>query len=168
VTEHFADFNHLRYQLDVRDFQGGCRAELRPNCEWCDRDLPPDSEEARICSYECTYCASAIGGPRCYMQDLYADQEARGRGVGSALIEAVYAEADRHNASQTHWLTIPTRRRDSVMTEWRRRRPSSSIDGRTGKIVSRWARAAHSLTNVPALLVGTRRTPLQRAARRPL
>lgn len=32
--------------------------ELRPNCEWCDRDLPPDSAEARICTYECTYCAT--------------------------------------------------------------------------------------------------------------
>ena len=33
------------------------RLELRPNCELCDRDLPPHSAEARICSYECTYCA---------------------------------------------------------------------------------------------------------------
>ena len=31
--------------------------ELRPNCEYCDRDLPPNSPEARICTYECTYCA---------------------------------------------------------------------------------------------------------------
>ncbi|HLT92522.1 MAG TPA: DUF1272 domain-containing protein [Woeseiaceae bacterium] len=31
--------------------------ELRPNCEWCDRDLPPSSADARICSYECTWCA---------------------------------------------------------------------------------------------------------------
>lgn len=31
--------------------------ELRPNCELCDRDLPPDALDARICSYECTYCA---------------------------------------------------------------------------------------------------------------
>jgi hypothetical protein len=30
---------------------------LRPNCECCDRDLPPDSAEARICTFECTYCA---------------------------------------------------------------------------------------------------------------
>jgi hypothetical protein len=30
---------------------------LRPNCECCDRDLPPDSPDARICSYECTFCA---------------------------------------------------------------------------------------------------------------
>ena len=34
--------------------------ELRPNCEWCDRDLPPDSPDARICSYECTYCAECV------------------------------------------------------------------------------------------------------------
>ena len=31
--------------------------ELRPNCECCDRDLPPDSAAARICSFECTFCA---------------------------------------------------------------------------------------------------------------
>lgn len=30
---------------------------LRPGCECCDRDLPPDSEDARICSFECTFCA---------------------------------------------------------------------------------------------------------------
>jgi hypothetical protein len=30
--------------------------ELRPNCECCDRDLPPDSAEAMICSFECTFC----------------------------------------------------------------------------------------------------------------
>ncbi len=34
--------------------------ELRPNCEWCDRDLPPESPEARICSFECTYCAHCV------------------------------------------------------------------------------------------------------------
>ena len=35
--------------------------DLRPNCEICDRDLPPDSLEARICSFECTYCADCAG-----------------------------------------------------------------------------------------------------------
>ena len=45
--------------------------ELRPNCECCDRDLPPDSEDARICSFECTFCvecsATRLGGvcPNC-------------------------------------------------------------------------------------------------------
>lgn len=31
--------------------------EVRPGCECCDRDLPPNSEDARICSFECTFCA---------------------------------------------------------------------------------------------------------------
>jgi hypothetical protein len=30
--------------------------QLRPNCECCDRDLPPGSPDARICSFECTFC----------------------------------------------------------------------------------------------------------------
>jgi hypothetical protein len=34
--------------------------QLRPNCEYCDKDLPPNSTEARICSYECTFCASCV------------------------------------------------------------------------------------------------------------
>lgn len=32
--------------------------ELRPNCECCDRDLPPESLDARICTYECTFCVT--------------------------------------------------------------------------------------------------------------
>lgn len=45
--------------------------ELRPTCECCDRDLPGDSAEARICSFECTFCRdcaeTALGGrcPNC-------------------------------------------------------------------------------------------------------
>jgi len=31
--------------------------ELRPNCECCDRDLPPTTPEALICTFECTFCA---------------------------------------------------------------------------------------------------------------
>jgi len=34
--------------------------ELRPNCEYCDKDLPPDAVDARICSYECTFCAECV------------------------------------------------------------------------------------------------------------
>jgi len=34
--------------------------QLRPNCEYCDRDLPPHATEARICSYECTFCADCV------------------------------------------------------------------------------------------------------------
>jgi uncharacterized protein len=34
--------------------------QLRPNCEYCDKDLPPRAAEARICSYECTFCADCV------------------------------------------------------------------------------------------------------------
>jgi hypothetical protein len=34
--------------------------ELRPTCEHCNRPLPPDSVEARICSFECTFCSSCV------------------------------------------------------------------------------------------------------------
>ena len=37
--------------------------ELRPNCERCNRDLPPDSTEAMICSFECTFCTDCVAGP---------------------------------------------------------------------------------------------------------
>jgi len=31
--------------------------ELRPNCECCDKDLPPESTDAMICTFECTFCS---------------------------------------------------------------------------------------------------------------
>lgn len=34
--------------------------QLRPNCEYCDKDLPPDATDAMICSYECTFCADCV------------------------------------------------------------------------------------------------------------
>jgi hypothetical protein len=45
--------------------------QLRPNCECCNVDLPPGSPQARVCSFECTFCAacaeSKLGGicPNC-------------------------------------------------------------------------------------------------------
>ena len=35
---------------------------LKPNCECCDRDLAAASREARICTYECTFCADCADG----------------------------------------------------------------------------------------------------------
>jgi hypothetical protein len=35
--------------------------ELRPQCENCNRPLPPSDPEARICSFECTFCAACVG-----------------------------------------------------------------------------------------------------------
>lgn len=34
--------------------------ELRPTCEHCNRALPPESLEARICSHECTFCVACV------------------------------------------------------------------------------------------------------------
>ena len=34
--------------------------KLRPNCECCDKDLPPESTDARICTYECTFCSDCV------------------------------------------------------------------------------------------------------------
>ncbi|BEJ16426.1 hypothetical protein CspHIS471_0510310 [Cutaneotrichosporon sp. HIS471] len=36
--------------------------ELRPNCESCDTDLPPESTDAWICTFECTWCTSCATG----------------------------------------------------------------------------------------------------------
>jgi uncharacterized protein len=36
---------------------------LRPNCECCDCDLAADSTDARICTFECTFCADCTDGP---------------------------------------------------------------------------------------------------------
>lgn len=36
--------------------------QLRPGCECCDRDLPADSTEAYICTYECTFCRDCADG----------------------------------------------------------------------------------------------------------
>lgn len=36
--------------------------QLRPNCECCDGDLPPSAENARICTFECTFCAECAEG----------------------------------------------------------------------------------------------------------
>lgn len=34
--------------------------ELRPNCECCNRDLPPESSAAMICTFECTFCTDCV------------------------------------------------------------------------------------------------------------
>lgn len=34
--------------------------DIRPNCELCNKDLPPESTEACICTYECTFCSSCV------------------------------------------------------------------------------------------------------------
>ena len=39
---------------------------LKPNCECCDCDLPPETPDARICSFECTFCADCAS--QCFQE----------------------------------------------------------------------------------------------------
>ena len=44
----------------------------------------------------------------CYLEDLFVDERERGKGIGRALIEAVYAHADARGCSRTYWMTQET------------------------------------------------------------
>ncbi len=58
---------------------------LKPNCECCDRDLPPESAEARICSFECTFCASCADALEERCPNCGGDLLERPMRVGHAL-----------------------------------------------------------------------------------
>jgi GNAT superfamily N-acetyltransferase len=49
--------------------------------------------------------SSILIGPTCYLQDLFTSESVRGRGVGRALIEAVYDAAKAAGASRVYWHT---------------------------------------------------------------
>lgn len=57
-----------------------------------------------ICHYV-FHPATWTVGPYCYLEDLYVDPAARGRGAGRALIEAVYRAADARDGGRVYWLT---------------------------------------------------------------
>ncbi|MNG77683.1 hypothetical protein D3C76_337550 [compost metagenome] len=61
--------------------------ELRPNCECCDADLPGDSAQALICSFECTFC-QACADTRFHGQcpNCGGQLTARPTRVGQALV----------------------------------------------------------------------------------
>lgn len=81
--------------------------ELRPNCELCDKDLPPQSMEACICTYECTFCVHCVESvlhnvcPNCgggFVPRPIRPTTARRRGVG---LEHQPASAKRVNTKYT-------------------------------------------------------------------
>lgn len=49
-----------KYHISAQDFAVLTALALRPTCEHCNRPLPPDSPDARICSFECTFCAACV------------------------------------------------------------------------------------------------------------
>lgn len=52
--------------------------------------------------------STTLLGPTCYLQDLFTLPECRGRGVGRALIEAVYGRARAAGAARVYWQTHET------------------------------------------------------------
>ena len=52
--------------------------------------------------------STTLIGPTCYLQDLFTTEEARGQGVGRALIEAVYERAKAAGSPQVYWQTHET------------------------------------------------------------
>jgi hypothetical protein len=57
-------FASIRASLSGQ-YESTMALELRPNCEYCDKDLPPRSAEARICTFECTFCAACVENKLC-------------------------------------------------------------------------------------------------------
>ena len=49
-----------KYGITDEDFDVVEALALRPTCEHCNKALPPNSTEARICSFECTFCATCV------------------------------------------------------------------------------------------------------------
>lgn len=49
-----------KYGLTPEEMDTIVGLALRPSCEHCNKPLPPDSTEARICSFECTFCATCV------------------------------------------------------------------------------------------------------------
>ena len=52
--------------------------------------------------------STTMRGPTCYLQDLFTAEKARGKGVGRALIEAVYQRARTAGATRVYWHTHET------------------------------------------------------------
>jgi GNAT superfamily N-acetyltransferase len=75
-----------------------------------------DGELAGIVHY-IFHRSTWTAGDYCYLQDLFTVEAARGRGVGRALIEAVYEKAQAHGAGRVYWLTHETNMDAQVLYE---------------------------------------------------
>jgi GNAT superfamily N-acetyltransferase len=64
-----------------------------------------DADEAIGLAHILFHRSTWTTGYYCYLEDLFVEPDLRARGVGRALIEAVYGEADARGAVHTYWLT---------------------------------------------------------------
>lgn len=69
--------------------------------------LDGDGAAIGLCTY-LFHASTWAHEPYCYLEDLYVDETARGQGAGRALIEMVYAAADRRGAPRVYWMTHET------------------------------------------------------------
>ena len=60
---------------------------LRPGCECCDKDLPPAAADARICSFECTFCADCADRMRGLCPNCGGELVARPRRPAAKLAQ---------------------------------------------------------------------------------
>jgi hypothetical protein len=67
-------------------------------------------EQALGLAHSIYHRSTWISSDDCYLQDLFVAQDARGGGIGRALIEHVYADARSRGASRVHWLTHESNR----------------------------------------------------------
>lgn len=96
--------------------------QLRPSCENCDRELPPESDLAMICSYECTFCRTCVdqilrnvcpncGGGFCLRPVRPHRNLINGNNLGNhpALNKKIFkpVDVDAHNAFAKDIVSIP-------------------------------------------------------------
>lgn len=91
--------------------------QIRPNCEYCDKDLAADAPDARICSYECTFCADCVDDvlynvcPNCgggFEKRPIRPQHAHRRGAGLAHAPASTKRVHlKHDRDTLATFTLP-------------------------------------------------------------
>ena len=91
--------------------------QIRPNCEYCDKDLAADAPDARICSYECTFCADCVDNvlhnvcPNCgggFEKRPIRPQRAHRKGAGLAHAQASTQRVQlKHDRDTLATFTLP-------------------------------------------------------------
>ncbi len=72
---------------------------MRPDCERCGRDLPPDASDAHICSFECTFCTDCVTGPlRARCPNCGGDLQPRPTRAAELLVKYPASTERKHKA----------------------------------------------------------------------
>lgn len=100
--------------------------ELRPSCEHCNKLLPPESAEAMICTFECTFCKNCVDSllynvcPNCgggfsarpiRPKTNWKNDNFLGKNPASQIIKHRPVDATKHNAFSAPIKSIPPEKR---------------------------------------------------------